>query len=148
MAYFQLFYHLIIRTYRSGATIPEEYEKELYMHIYNYAEKHECKVYRINGMPDHVHIFLSIPPKIAISDFAHNMKLATSKSLKYNEHFPDWEGWGESFGVISYCIRDKEMLINYIKNQKEHHKKVSTLDEIMTLYDENQIEYDKKFIQY
>jgi len=68
--------------------------------------------------------------------------------LKYNNHFPDWTGWGESFAVISYCIRDKEMIINYIKNQKEHHKTIPTLIELETILKENQIDYDPKFLQY
>lgn len=48
----------------------------------------------------------------------------------------------------TYSTRDKEMIINYIKNQKEHHKEYTTVEELMHLYDENQIEYDPKFIQY
>jgi hypothetical protein len=38
------------------------------------------------------------------------------------------------------------MIINYIKNQKEHHKKETFVDEFKGLLIENGIEFDEKYL--
>ena len=99
-----------------------------------------AQVFRIGGMPDHVHILLSFPPVFAPSDFIKEMKRCSSIYLK-NERakFPAFDGWSKSFAVFSYCNRDKEMIRNYIANQKEHHKKISFEDELRRLFEKESI---------
>lgn len=147
MAYTKLYIHLILRTYRSIWSIDEDHEKEFYYYIYSYATQRQCKIFRINGMPDHIHIFASMPPTFAISDFVHDLKLACNSFMERNNNkFPDWCGWGKSFCAISYSIREKDQIINYIKNQKTHHESISTYTELETLIKENEIEYDPAFL--
>ena len=36
--------------------------------------------------------------------------------------FPEFEEWQDGYGTFTYSIREKDMIINYVKNQKEHHR--------------------------
>ena len=93
-------------------------------------------------MPDHIHLFTSIHQTIRVSDFIHDLKLATNSFLKENPHFPDFCGWGKKYCAITYNVKDKNMIVNYIKNQKTHHESETTDEEFIRLLEENGIDYD------
>ena len=65
MSYTNLVYHIVFRTYRSIPAIDEEHERELYAYAHGYITRHRAKLYRIGGMPDHVHLLVSLPPDLA-----------------------------------------------------------------------------------
>ena len=89
MAYTKLIYHIVLRTYQGTAPIVEAYERDLYMFIYGFCKNHNCVLYRINGMPDHVHLLVGLHPSIAIATFVHDLKIATNNFLTANrEKFP------------------------------------------------------------
>ncbi len=57
-----------------------------------------------------------------------------------------FNGWQDGYGAFTYCIKEKDMIIDYIKNQKEHHIKENFLDEYRHLLKENGIEFDEKYL--
>ncbi len=76
-------------------------------------------------MEDHIHMLVDIHPTFSLSGFMRDLKESTSKWLKQNPNFPYFDYWAESFAAFTYNLNDKEKIINYIKNQKEHHKTIS-----------------------
>lgn len=74
-------------------TIVEENEKELYAYIHGICKNKNCHLYRINSMPNHVHLCVSIHPNISVSEFMKVLKGETSKWMKDNKDlFPDFVG--------------------------------------------------------
>jgi hypothetical protein len=73
------------------------------------------------------------------------IKVSTSSWMKSNGLFPTFNGWAEGYGALSYSYRDKQKLIDYIKNQKEHHAKESFEDEFRILLVEAGIVIDERF---
>ena len=65
MSYTQTFYHIILRTHRSIPAIAEEYERELYSYMLGFINNVGGRLYRVGGMPDHVHLFVSLPATLA-----------------------------------------------------------------------------------
>ena len=65
--------------------------------------------------------------------------------MKANGNFPKFKAWQEGYGAFTYSIREKDKIISYIKNQKEHHKKETFYDEFKNLLIENGIEFDEKY---
>ena len=96
MSYTNLVYHIVFRTYRSIPAIDEEHERELYAYAHGYITRHRAKLYRIGGMPDHVHLLVSLPPDLAVSEFVRGLKYATNSWLKGNASFSVvcWVGRG------------------------------------------------------
>jgi len=83
----------------------------------------KCHLYRINSMPDHVHMCVEIHPTIAVSEFVRVIKQETSKWMKeHREKFPMYEAWGNGYAGFTYSVKERPAVIEYIKNQKEHHK--------------------------
>lgn len=145
MSYIQSIYHIVFRTYQSELTINIDHDRELYAIIMEQTNNLHGKIYRIGGMPDHVHILVSLPATISLAQYVQAVKSFTSKWLKGNPSFPNWNGWGHEYAAISYSVRDKEMIVNYIKGQKEHHKKVSFQDEYRAFLLENGIEIREEY---
>ena len=84
-------------------------------------------------------------PTIALSDFMREVKEHSSKWLGQNPNFPDFEGWAVSFAGFTYNLNDKQTIINYITNQKEHHKTVSFEEEYKQFLIDNGIEIDERY---
>lgn len=147
MAYTNLIYHIVFRPKNSESVIPIDHEELLYRYIWGYVTNKKGTLFRIGGMPDHVHMLVALPPSIAISDFIHDLKLATNMFLvEHKEEFPKFKGWAKSYCALTYSKKEKDMVVNYIKNQKEHHKKVSFRDELVSLMIEMGVEGDLKYL--
>ncbi|GHT15652.1 transposase [Bacteroidia bacterium] len=145
MSYTKLLYHVVFRTKYGKTTIPEAHEKELYAYIMGVIKNKKSKLYRIGGTENHIHLLFDIHPTIALSDFVKELKEYSSKWLKQNLNFPNFEGWAVSFAGFSYNLNDKQTIIDYIKNQKEHHKTVSFEDEYRQFLMDNGIEIDERY---
>ena len=119
MSYTNLVYHIVFRTYRSIPAIDEEHERELYAYAHGYITRHRAKLYRIGGMPDHVHLLVSLPPDLAVSEFVRGLKYATNSWLKGNASFPLFAGWGEGYAAFTLSVEQIPVVKQYIINQKE-----------------------------
>jgi hypothetical protein len=75
-----------------------------------------------------------------------DIKLASSGYIKSHNLFPDFKGWQNAYGGFSYSFNDKDKLIEYVKNQEEHHKIVTFRDELIELLKEHGIEFDEKYL--
>ena len=141
----KLLYHIVFRTKYGKNTIPEQHEKELYAYILGIINNKKSKLYRIGGTENHLHLLIDLHPSFALSDFMKELKEYSSKWLSNNQNFPNFEGWAVGFAAFTYGLSDKETVINYIKNQKEHHKTVDFEEEYRFLLKENGIEVDEKY---
>ena len=145
MSYTTSYYHIVIRTYRSEPTINEEHERELYAYIYGIAKNLKCQTYRIGGIADHIHMFVSLPSYLSLASFVQRVKTDSSKWLKANPHFQRFRGWGREYAGFSYSLRDKDMIIGYIKKQKEHHRKKTFAEEHRAFLTENGVSIDERY---
>ena len=145
VSYTTSYYHIVFRTYRSEPTIHTDHERDLYAYIYGIAKNLRCQTYRIGGMPNHVHIFVSLPPTMPVAEFGQRVKTNTSKWMKGNPDFPNFRGWSREYAGFSYSLRDKDMIVGYIMRQKEHHHKITFAEEYRAFLEENGIVVDDRY---
>jgi putative transposase len=81
-----------------------------------------------------------------LADYIKDIKVASSLWMKENGHFPTFTAWQDGYGAFTYSTKEKDTIIEYIKNQKEHHKKESFYDEYKRLLRENGIAFDEKYL--
>lgn len=144
-SYKQILYHIIFGTKNREATLSLEHSDILYKYIWSIIGQKNGVLYHINGMEDHIHILSDLHPSIALADYVRDIKRATSGWLAASELFPDFKGWAEGYGAFTYTWRDREKIINYIRNQREHHKSYSYEDEYRRLLKEFDIKIDERF---
>ncbi|WP_300599631.1 IS200/IS605 family transposase [Niabella sp.] len=146
MSYRQVFYQIVFSTKHRKKTIAESDCEQLYRYISGIVKNHKCKLYCINGVADHIHIFSDLHPCISLADYVKDIKIASNSWMKNSGLFPDFEGWQEGYGAFTYSIGEKDKIINYIRNQKEHHKKELFHDEFKRLLIENDIEFNEQYL--
>ncbi len=145
-SYRQTYYQIIFGTKYRNPTIDRKYDKELYAYIYGIITKQKCKLYRINGIEDHIHIFSDLHPSLSLAQYVQDIKVASNLWMKDSGKFPYFEGWQVGYGAFTYSIRERDMIINYVKNQKQHHHdKENYYDEYKRLLNENGIKFDEKY---
>ena len=142
----QILYHIVFCAHDRKNTLPVEYHEELYKYIWGIIKNRNGFLYRINGTENHIHILSDLHPTVALADFIKEIKTASNTWMKASGKYQNFSSWAAGYAALTYAYRDKEMIINYIKNQKEHHKKVSFEDELRALLEEHGIEWDEKYI--
>jgi putative transposase len=121
MPYWKLYYHFVWSTKNRFPFIDASIESALYRAIVAKSQQMEGFVHAIGGMEDHVHLAVSIPPKIALAKFIGDIK---GNSSHYINHVikPDFEfRWQDAYGAFSFGEKSLSTVVRYIQNQKEHH---------------------------
>jgi REP element-mobilizing transposase RayT len=142
----QILYHIIFETKNRKLAINPDHKEMLYKYIWGIIKNKNCMLYQINGGNDHIHILSDLHPSISLANFVKDIKVSTSVWMKESGHFPEFKGWAEGYAAFTYGYRDKAMIMNYIKNQEEHHRKVSSRDEYIIFLRKFGVDYDDRFI--
>lgn len=144
--YTQLLYQIVFSTKNREHTLLNSSCEELYRYIWGILKNKNCHLYRIGGISDHIHIITHIHPSVSLATLVKDIKLASSEFIKSQKLFPDFRGWQNGYGGFTYSLKDKDHLIEYVKNQDEHHKRVSFREELTELLKEHGIEFDEKYL--
>jgi REP element-mobilizing transposase RayT len=144
-SYRQLLFHLVFRTKDSIPTIKQDHTDQLYAYITGIIKNKNSYVYRINGVEDHLHILTDLHPSLALADFVREIKVSSSVWMKSSGYFPIFNGWADGYGSFTCSYMDMGRLIDYIKNQQEHHRKKTFEEEYRNLLLESGIKIDERF---
>lgn len=144
--YTQLLYQIVFSTKHRKPALIKENRRQLYKYLWGILNNKNCHVYRINGIEDHVHIITHIHPTITISSLVKDLKTSSNRHIKKEQLFTDFTGWQDGYGAFSYSIKEKDRLIEYVKNQEAHHKAITFRDEYRALLQEHGIEFDEQYL--
>ena len=119
MSYWRLFYHVVWGTKNRLPLIESAWEADLHGYIWGKGTALGCIPLAINGMSDHLHAALSIPPKLSVATLIGQLKGASSHYI--NEKHGGTLVWQAEYGVVSFSERSLARVVDYVKNQKKHH---------------------------
>lgn len=128
------------------AMIHNSWKTELYKYITEIIQSNNHKLLAINGMPDHVHILVGLRPTQSISDLMQEVKRSSSKWINERKFTPYKFEWQEGYGAFSYCELHVQQVINYIRNQEEHHTHKTFQSEYVELLKEFNLAFDERYI--
>ena len=144
--YTQILYQIVFSTKNRGKTLDKNNRERLFKDIWGILKNKKCHLYRINGVEDHLHIVTHLHPTISLSSLVKDIKLGSSEFIKESDIFPKFNGWQNGYGAFTYSIKEKDRLIEYVKNQEEHHRKVSFKEEYIRLLGEHNIQFEEKHL--
>ncbi len=142
----QIYYHLVFSTKARERVLVESSREEFFRYTWGIIRNKDSHLYRINAVEDHVHILTSLHPSVALADFVKDIKVATSVWIKEKTLFPGFQGWQDGYGAFTVSHADKDKIIDYIKNQQEHHRVKSFRDELRDLLVEAGVQFDEKYL--
>ena len=144
--YTQILYHIVFATKNRDPVLMPERREELFRYIWGITKNLNCTLYRINGVEDHLHILVSLHPTVCLSDFVKTVKVASSTWIKEQNLFPQFSHWQDGYGAFTHSLKEKDALVNYIKNQQEHHRSKPFLEEFQTLLTEAGMTFDERYL--
>lgn len=144
--YTQILYQIVFGTKHHQKTLADDNRERLYSYMAGILKNQKCHLYRINGAADHLHIVTHLHPTIALAGLIKDIKLASSGFIKGQNLFPRFNGWQDGYGAFTYSIKEKEKLIEYVKNQEVHHRIKTFREEIIELLKEHEIEFDEQYL--
>jgi putative transposase len=144
--YTQIIYQIVFSTSNRIECLHQENRPELFKYISGIIKNRKSHLYRINGVEDHLHIITHLHPTVALSDLVKDIKVASAIKIKETGWFKNFTAWQEGYGAFTYSNKEKDRLIEYVKNQEDHHKKISFREEYIELLNEHKIEFDEKYL--
>ena len=144
--YTQIHIQVVFAVKYRQALIGELWKKRLYKYISGIIHNNGHKMLQINGMPDHIHILIGMRPVQALSDLIKLIKQDSSKWINQNGLVNRNFSWQQGYGAFSYSKSQLPVVINYIQNQEEHHKRITFINEYMGMLNAHSIKFDERFI--
>lgn len=144
--YTQIIYQIVFSTKHRERVMTKKNRDELFKYIWGIIKNKNCHLYRINGIEDHLHIVTHLHPSVSLASLVKDIKVASSIYIKEQNLFDGFIGWQDGYGAFTYTVKEKDRLIEYVKNQEEHHKIKTFKDEYIELLKEHEIEFDEKYL--
>ena len=143
MSYTKNYQHIVFATKYRHPTIPEESKRIMLKFIHELCKRQNWHLVRINAYLNHMHILMDVPPRVLIPDVVKLIKVRTTQTFKKHHNFPEFEGWGKSYGAFSVSHFNRQPIIDYISNQENHHSTETFDSELETLLLTNGITPDE-----
>ena len=125
---------LVFAVKNRDSLIRKDWQIQLYQYITGIVQQNNHKMLRINGMSDHIHIFIGYNVNQLIPNLVEEIKTSSNKYIKDNKLTPFKFAWQTGYGAFSYSHSDRDKVINYIINQQEHHRKKTFEEEYMGFF--------------
>ena len=137
-------FHLIFSTKERHRWIADQWRPRLHAYLGGVVKGMDAVPLAVGGVDDHVHLLVSMKSKHRLDYFLRDLK-ADSSSWIHKEFTRIFE-WQKGYGGFSVCPKEVDIVRRYIQNQEEHHRKVTFEQEYVRLLEENEIEYDEKYL--
>ena len=142
----QIYIHIVFstkdrRTFLRDKTIRER----LHSYLVGACKGQKCPSQQVGGVEDHVHLLVRLGKTVGIATLIRELKKESSKWMKTESNVRDFK-WQSGYGAFSISPSHVESVTEYIRNQEEHHRKVSFQDEFRRLCGKYNIEIDERYV--
>jgi putative transposase len=144
--YTQIHLQIVFAVKYRQALINPEWNIRLHQYITGIVRNHDHKLLAINTMPDHLHMLIGFRPHQSLADLMSKVKGESSEWLNLEHLTKSRFRWQEGYGAFSYTKSLVPVVINYILNQEEHHRKKTFLEEYTDFLNEFEVDYDDRYI--
>ena len=141
-----LLYHIVFSTKDRTRLIGPDLKPELHAYLGGLTRELKGKALAFNGMEEHVHLLVSLPPTISISDALRFIKANSCKWV--HEKWPQRSGfaWQLGYGAFSVSKSNLPEVVDYIRHQEQHHHKFNYQEEFLGLLRKHGVEYDERYV--
>lgn len=144
--YTQIYIHIVFAVHGRRSLIPSQHKEELFKYITGIIKKRKQKLIAINGMSDHLHVFVGLLADISVSDLVRDVKAGSSGFINQKKWLRGKFNWQEGFGAFSYSHSQIDDVVKYVNNQEAHHRKKTFKGEYLEMLKAFSVEYDERFL--
>jgi putative transposase len=140
----QIYLHLVFSTKNRQALIHQEIEDRVWSYMGGIAKRHGMTPIQIGGIEDHCHACVSVPTTLSTSQVAKAIK--GDSSVWFRQEIDRNFSWQDGYGAFSVSRSALPDVIDYIKNQREHHSERSFEDEYRSLLRLHEVDFDERYL--
>lgn len=146
MAFSNLEYHIVFSTKDRRPLIRPDLLPRLVEYLGGTARGINCQLLAANGPADHIHLAMIAPSKLSIAECMRTVKANSSKWV--HETFADAADFAWQDGYAAFTVSHSQLgrVIEYIRSQQEHHRKLTFTEELIGLLDRHGVKYDPKYV--
>src|ERR1051326_7475535 len=146
MSYISSYHHCVFCTKERRPIITPQLRDRLRPFLGGIARQNQMKAIEVGGMPDHVHMLLSLPSTLSIAKALQLIKGGSSKWV--HDTFPEHRlfRWQVKYGAFGVSVSQLDRIIQYIKDQEVHHRKMTFQEEFLTLLNKHRVEYNGRYL--
>jgi REP element-mobilizing transposase RayT len=144
--YTQLYFHIVFAVKGRNNLIAVRWKYELYKYITGIISNKNQKLMIINGMPNHVHLLIGTKPNCNLSDLVRDIKANSSKWINEKQFVNGKFEWQTGFGAFTVSQSAVNNVLDYIKNQEEHHQVKTFKEEYIGFLKSYNIEYKTEYL--
>jgi putative transposase len=142
----QIYIQIVFAVQGRQNLIKPSFEEELYKYISGIVSAKEQKSLAVNGMPDHVHVLVGLKPSMRVSDLVRDIKNNSTNFINKHDWLKTAFSWQEGYGAFSYSQSNFGKVIDYIKNQKQHHQKKTFKQEYLSFLKKFNICFEERYL--
>ena len=142
----KLYIHCVWSTKNRSQILNNNVREKLFAHIRDNCIKKDITILEINGYTDHVHLLIDLNPTMPVAEAVNLIKGESSHWINENKLFPGHFSWQKRYSAFSVSHSVKGKVINYIRNQENHHRTMSYMDEIKKFYQEFGMEFKEEYL--
>ena len=143
--YTQLYTHIVFHTKSTGIVMRDEDLVRVFQYIGGIIRDEGAIPFAIGGVADHIHILMSLPKTVSLSDLMRIIKARSSKWLRRLDSYYEPFSWQDGYGAFSVSPSLMERTKQYILGQAEHHKVKTYHDEYCETLNAYGIDYDEYY---
>lgn len=144
--YTKIYLQFVFAVQDRTSLIQSQWKDELYKYITGIIQNNNHKLIAINGMSNHIHVFIGYKPHQLIPDLLQDIKGSSSTWINNKGFIRGKFHWQEGYGAFSYSHSQIDNVVKYIMNQEQHHKKVNFREEYLELLRRFDIEYNERYV--
>ena len=142
----QIYIQIVFAVKNRDSLIQPEWETELFKYITGIVRNQEQKMLAIGGTSNHIHFLLGMKPACCLSDLVREIKKSSNSFIKEKQFTRYNFQWQEGYGAFSYSHSALNSVIQYIQNQKEHHKRKTFREEYVQFLKSFEIEFKDEYL--
>jgi REP element-mobilizing transposase RayT len=144
--YSQIYIQVVFAVQGRQNLLAREWRDEVFKYMAGIIKNKGQKPIIVNGVEDHVHVFVGLKPSMALSDLVRDVKNNSTNFINEHAWIKGKFNWQEGYGAFSYSHSQIENVYNYILNQEAHHRKQTFQEEYMDYLEKFQIKHDVKYV--
>lgn len=137
--------HVVFSTKNRDPMLSDSIRPRVFGYLATVGRDMGCEVFRVGGMPDHVHLAVALSRTISVAEFVKKVKQTSSSWMKEQGSSPRFE-WQAGYGAFSIGESQVEPLIHYIDHQEAHHRKKTFQDEFRAMMAKYGMKGDERYL--
>ena len=106
---------------------------------------HSSKLIAAGGMPDHVHLLVSLGRTVAVADALRVVKSNSSGWLHEEIGLKEFH-WQDGYGAFAVSYSNVDQVKAYLAKQADHHRRMTFQDEFRELLRRHELEWDERYV--